>query len=72
MLQEAKDKLKESIDAMPGFMPEIETMRQMLNEHRCKYCGTEAPEGSAAFEHIKNRLDEFEKKLMEAVHKIYA
>ena len=70
MLQEAKDRLKESIDAMPGFMPEIETMRQMLTEHRCKYCGTEAPEGSTAFEHIKNRLDEFENKLKESLEEI--
>lgn len=69
-LQEAKRKLKESIEAMPGFMPELEAMKQMLQEHRCKYCGTEAPEGSAAYEHIKKMLDEYQHKLEESLEEI--
>ena len=69
-LQEAKRKLKESIEAMPGFMPELEAMKQMLQEHRCKYCGTEAPEGSAAYEHIKKMLDEYQNKLEESLEEI--
>ena len=70
ILQEAKLKLKKSIDAMPGFMPEIETMKQMLQDHRCKYCGTAAPEGSAAFEHIQKMLDEYERQLRESLEDI--
>ena len=69
-LQEAKRKLKESIEAMPGFMPELEAMKQMLQEHRCKYCGTEAPEGSAAYEHIKKMLDEYQNKLEGSLEEI--
>ena len=69
-LQDAKRKLKESIEAMPGFMPELEAMKQMLQDHRCKYCGTEAPEGSAAYEHIKRMLDDYQHKLEESLEEI--
>ena len=69
-LKEAKDKLKASIESMPGFMPELEAMRQMLKDHRCKYCGTEAPEGSAAYEHIKALLESYQSKLEESLEEI--
>ena len=70
ILQEAKQKLKKSIDSMPGFMPEIETMRQMLQDHQCKYCGTAAPEGSAAYMHIKKMLEDYEQRLQESLEEI--
>lgn len=71
VLQDAKNKLKETIDAMPGFMPEIESMREMLRVHKCKYCGTEAPEGSAPYEHIKHLLSEYERRLKESLEEIH-
>lgn len=33
-------------------------IRQMLQEHVCKICGTNAPEGSDAFEHIAKHINE--------------
>lgn len=69
-LQEAKDKLKASIESMPGFMPELESLKEMLESHRCKYCGTEAPEGSAAYEHIKAMFDSYQSKLEESLEEI--
>lgn len=69
-LQDAKNKLRETIDAMPGFMPEIESMKEMLRVHKCKYCGTEAPEGSAAYEHIKQLLSEYESRLKESLEEV--
>lgn len=33
-------------------------MKEMLSEHRCKVCGTEAPEGSAPYNYMKKRLEE--------------
>ena len=34
------------------------TMQEMLNDHRCKVCGTEAPEGSAPYIFMQKRLQE--------------
>lgn len=69
-LKEAKDKLKASIESMPGFMPELESMKLMLQQHRCKYCGTEAPEGSAAYNHIKQLFESYQNKLEESLEEI--
>lgn len=69
-LQEAKDKLKASIDSIPGFLPELESMKQMLENHKCKYCGTEAPEGSEAYEHIKALFESYKGKLEESLEEI--
>ena len=69
-LKEAKAKLKADIDSIPGFMPELESMKQMLVDHRCKYCGTEAPEGSTAYNHIKALLESYQSKLEESLEEI--
>lgn len=69
-LREAKAKLKADIESIPGFMPELESMKQMLQEHRCKYCGTEAPEGSSAYNHIKKLLESYQSKLEESLEEI--
>ncbi|MBD5420812.1 MAG: AAA family ATPase [Bacteroides sp.] len=69
-LKEAKDRLKASIESMPGFMPELESLKFMLQEKRCKYCGTEAPEGSAAYEHIKALFESYQSKLEDSLEEI--
>lgn len=67
ILKETKDKLKKSIDAIPGFMPEMEALESMIQNHRCKYCNTEAPEGSAALAFMKQKLAEMKAKLQECM-----
>lgn len=56
--KEALDLLEKEFSQLPWFIPDIKTMEEMLSEHRCKVCGTEAPEGSAPYNFMKKRLNE--------------
>ena len=56
--KEALESLEKEFSQLPWFIPDIKTMQEMLNEHRCKVCGTEAPEGSAPFLFMQKRLQE--------------
>ena len=55
---EVQKELEDEIERLPWFIPNIETMKQMIDAHRCKVCNTPAPEGSAAYIYMKKRLDE--------------
>lgn len=46
-------------------IPDENTMREMLDAHVCKVCGTPAPEGSAAYNTMKKHLDDYLKSLKE-------
>lgn len=56
--KEALESLEKEFAQLPWFIPDIKTMQEMLNEHRCKVCGTEAPEGSAPYIFMQKRLQE--------------
>ena len=65
---DALEELKKEFSQLPWFIPDLNTMREMLNEHRCKVCGTEAPEGSAPYLFMQKRLHEaIERKKGEVV-----
>ena len=66
---DALEELKKEFSQLPWFIPDLQTMKEMLNEHRCKVCGTEAPEGSAPYLFMQKRLQEaIERKKGEAAH----
>ena len=56
--KEALETLEKEFSQLPWFIPDIKTMEEMLSEHRCKVCGTEAPEGSAPYIFMQKRLQE--------------
>lgn len=56
--KEALESLEKEFAQLPWFIPDIKTMQEMLSEHRCKVCGTEAPEGSAPYNFMSKRLQE--------------
>ena len=56
--KEALESLEKEFAQLPWFIPDIKTMQEMLNEHRCKVCGTDAPEGSAPYIFMQKRLQE--------------
>ena len=55
---EVQKEIEDELERLPWFIPNIETMKQMVDAHRCKVCNTPAPEGSAAYIYMKKRLDE--------------
>lgn len=44
---------------LPWYLPNQETMEEMIRDHICKVCGREAPEGSKAYEFMVRKLEEY-------------
>lgn len=62
-LIKVQKQIEEEMASLPWYIPNIRTMESMINAHRCRVCGTEAPEGSKAYEYMLKRLNEaLEKK----------
>lgn len=49
--------------ALPWDLPDLQTMQEMVDEHICKVCGREAPEGSPAYEFMVNKLENYKRHL---------
>ena len=54
--KEMTEKARNEIEKIAWNRHDINKMKYMLQTHRCTFCGTEAPEGSIAFDFIKQRL----------------
>lgn len=52
------EELKAKLTELPWYIPDVKTMQSMLEKERCLVCGTPAPYGSAAYEHIAKHLQE--------------
>ena len=59
-------KLANDVVPMPWNLPDKETMEDMLKDHVCKVCGREAPEGSDAYEFMKEKLKEYLRHIQES------
>lgn len=46
---------------LPWYLPNQQTMEEMIKDHICKVCGRVAPEGSDAFKFMVNKLEEYKK-----------
>ena len=60
-------KLANDVVPMPWNLPDKETMEDMLTDHVCKVCGREAPEGSEAYEFMKEKLHNYLRHIQESV-----
>ena len=46
---------------LPWYLPDQETMEEMIHDHVCKVCGRPAPEGSDAYEFMVHKLEDYKK-----------
>lgn len=46
---------------LPWYLPNQETMEDMINDHICKVCGREAPEGSESYAFMVRKLEEYKR-----------
>lgn len=46
---------------LPWYLPDQETMEEMIHDHICKVCGRPAPEGSDAYEFMVHKLEDYKK-----------
>ena len=44
---------------LPWYLPNQETMEEMIHDHICKVCGREAPEDSDAYAFMVHKLEEY-------------
>lgn len=44
---------------LPWYLPNQETMEEMLHDHICKVCGRPAPEGSEAYDFMLRKLEDY-------------
>ena len=58
-IKEIQGALVNGATELPWYLPNQETMEDMINDHICKVCGREAPEGSEAYEFMVRRLEEY-------------
>jgi DNA sulfur modification protein DndD len=58
-----KTKLSNGATRLPWDLPDQDTMQEMLNDHICKVCGREAPEGSEAYNFMLHKLQEYKQHI---------
>ncbi len=59
--KEAYEELTQLVNGasrMPWYLPGETEMQEMINDHICKVCGREAPEGSEAYRFMCEKLEE--------------
>lgn len=54
---------------LPWYLPDQQTMEEMIHDRICKVCNRPAPEGSAAFEFMVNKLNEYKKHVEAKIKK---
>lgn len=62
-LEEVRGMLNSGIPELPWYLPDQETMEEMIHDHVCKVCGSPAPKGSPAYEFMVNKLNVYKKHL---------
>lgn len=46
---------------LPWYLPDQETMEEMIHDHVCKVCGRPAPVGSDAYEFMVHKLEDYKR-----------
>lgn len=62
---EVRGLLADGVPELPWYLPNEETMQEMINDHVCKVCGSPAPVGSPAYNFMVNKLNEYKKHVDE-------
>lgn len=60
-IKEMQGALRNGATELPWYLPDQQTMEDMINDHICKVCGREAPIGSDAYEFMVHKLEEYKR-----------
>ena len=58
-IKEMQGALINGATELPWYLPDQETMEEMLRDHICKVCGRPAEEGSEAYKYMLHKLDDY-------------
>ena len=56
---------------LPWYLPDQETMEEMISDHICKVCGRPAPEGSDAYNYMVKKLEDYRRHAAANLKKKY-
>lgn len=62
-VKEMQGALVNGAPELPWYLPNQETMEEMLHDHICKVCGRPAEEGSDAYNFMLNKLEEYKRHI---------
>ena len=60
-IKEIQGALINGATELPWYLPNQETMEEMINDHICKVCGRPAEEGSEAYKFMIHKLEEYKR-----------
>ena len=60
-IKEIQGALINGATELPWYLPNQETMEEMINDHICKVCGRPAEEGSDAYKFMVHKLEEYKR-----------
>ena len=66
-VKEIKETLVNGSEELPWYLPDQDTMQEMINDHICKVCGRPAPEGSEAYNFMVKKLNDYIKHVEASV-----
>ena len=62
-VKEMQNALENGAPELPWYLPNQETMEEMLHDHICKVCGRPAEEGSEAYKFMLHKLEEYKRHI---------
>ena len=62
-VKEMQNALENGAPELPWYLPNQETMEEMLHDHICKICGRPAEEGSDAYNFMLHKLEEYKRHI---------
>lgn len=68
-VKEMQGALVNGATELPWYLPNQETMEEMLNDHICKVCGRPAEEGSEAYNFMLQKLEEYKRHIAQEAAK---
>lgn len=68
-VKEIQGALVNGAPELPWYLPNQETMEEMLNDHICKVCGRPAEEGSEAYAFMLQKLEEYKRHIAQEAAK---
>lgn len=68
-IKEIQGTLINGATELPWYLPNQETMEEMIHDHICKVCGREAPEGSEAYNFMVNKLEQYKEHVASKLKK---
>ena len=68
-VKEIKETLVNGSEELPWYLPDQDTMEEMIHDHICKVCGRPAPEDSDAYKFMVKKLNDYIKHIEAAVKK---